>query len=173
MTDFRGARGGDRAARPPHGRGSTGTAHFEDNVHSGGSGPVAGDETQALVDAKIAAAEARTDSKLVGLTGRIDLLIAAVDGADKRQAERMAAFERQIVDLRNESKSDARSARGTSRNVGMGLAALIVGLVAVVVTMASLYPTAFSFGMQVRDIVKQEFQTLAPSVSVPTSEDKQ
>ncbi len=84
-----------------------------------------------LVYAKIAAAEVRTDTKVVRLEGKIDLVLSRLDGMS-------AKFDA--------LRDDNRSARANQWIIGFGLAVLIVAV-------AALFPVFFSIGTQVRDLV--------------------
>jgi hypothetical protein len=87
-----------------------------------------------LVDAKVAAAEARTDTKVVRLEGKVDLVLSKLD----------------------ELRDDNRSVRANQWVIGFGLAVLIVAV-------AALLPVFFSMGTQVRDLVHSEIQSQLPS----------
>jgi len=68
-----------------------------------------------LVEAKIAAAEARTDTKIVRSEGKIDLVLSRID-----------VLSAKIDELRD----DNRSVRANQWVIGFGLAVLIVAVAA-------------------------------------------
>jgi hypothetical protein len=88
---------------------------------------------EALVDAKIAAAEARTDAKFSSVLAKLDTLTGEV-----------------------------RSARSSIWTAAFAIMGLIVALVAIIATVA---PSAFSMGAQVRDIARSEVQQSTPVVA--------
>jgi hypothetical protein len=98
-----------------------------------------------LRKAEIAAAEARTDTKIVRFEGKLDLVISKLD------------------DIKENNKTVREGQRAVIANIWVvfaGLAALIVGLVL-------LLPTFFDWGSKLRDMVEKEihlqFQRLPPS----------
>jgi hypothetical protein len=71
-----------------------------------------------------AAAEARTDTKMARMEGKLDLVLSKLDGV----------------------RDDYRNTRATQWVIGLGLAVLIIAVVA-------LLPVFFSVGAQIRDDV--------------------
>lgn len=98
------------------------------------------DHTREEVDAKIAAAEARTDTKIVRMEGKLDLLLSKLD-----------YFNERITEVR----SDSRGTRTNIWAVGIGLAALIIAV-------AFGLPALIGFGFQFRDVVHNEVQSAMP-----------
>lgn len=89
----------------------------------------------ALTDAKIAASEARNDTKIAQITGKLDLVLSKLDAA---QDETRTAF--------SHIKDDNRAVRANQWVIAVGLAILIVAVVA-------LFPVFFGIGTQVKDMV--------------------
>ena len=133
-----------------------GTAHPPD-AHGQ---PIVNDDMETL-NSKIALSEARTDTKFAQLTGRIDLLLATVGDIDRRQSDRSASVEHRMAELRTTVLTDNRHTRSTVRNTGFALAGLIIASLGTVIAGVSLYPSVFGFGLQVRDIVRQEVASAA------------
>jgi hypothetical protein len=93
------------------------------------------DLTREEIDAKLAASEARTDTKIARLEGKLDLVLSKLD------------------DVRN----DNRGIRANQWVIGFGLALLIVAI-------AALFPAFFGIGAQVKDLVDASVQShLHPS----------
>jgi hypothetical protein len=95
-----------------------------------------------LTDAKIAAAEARTDTKIARVEGKLDLVVAKID-------EGFNALEEQFDALRE----DNRATRANQWVIGFGLAVLIIAV-------AALFPE-FLLGSKVRDMVDHAVQAHA------------
>jgi hypothetical protein len=83
--------------------------------------------------AEIAAAEARTDTKIVRMEGKLDLVLSKLDGV----------------------REDNRGTRANQWIIGVSLAVLIVAI-------AGLFPVFFGIGTQVRDLVHSEIQSQSP-----------
>jgi hypothetical protein len=90
--------------------------------------------------AAIELAEARTDTKIARMEGKLDLVISKIDALNVR-------FE--------DARRDARDTRGNIWFVGLGLAVLIVGVV-------TLFPVFFSIGIHIRDLVHSEMESQGP-----------
>jgi hypothetical protein len=84
--------------------------------------------TQAeLTEAQIAAAEARTDTKIVRLEGKLDIVLSKLD----------------------EVREDGRATRANMWVIGVSLALLIIGVVAAA-------PVIFDLGMKTREAISKE-----------------
>jgi hypothetical protein len=94
--------------------------------------------TRSEIDAKIAASEARTDSKFARIEGKFDLVFEKLD----RIHNDFNLLREDNASLRNDNKSLKYQIWG----VGVGLAALIVAVI-------SLLPPFFGAGVQIKDIV--------------------
>jgi len=88
------------------------------------------DLTIEEVQSHIGAAEARTDTKIARLEGKIDLVISKLDSA----------------------KDDSRTIRNNQWVIFFGLALLIVGVV-------TLFPIFFNVGAQIKDMVDSAVQS--------------
>ena len=89
--------------------------------------------------AEIAAAEARTDTKIVRMEGKLDLVISKIDGLNIR-------FE--------DVRSDARETRATAHSDNVATRANIwvvgIGLAVLIVAVAALFPVFFGIGANQR-----------------------
>jgi hypothetical protein len=94
------------------------------------SARVMADMSRDEIKAEIALAEARTDTKIARMEGKLDLVLSKLDGV----------------------RDDYRNTRSNQWVIGLGLAVLIIGMVA-------LFPVFFSIGAQVRDLVHTEIQS--------------
>ena len=104
-------------------------SEVELTLKSGGGGGTSGG-MDAFVDAKIAAAEARTDAKFAAVLAKLDALTIEV-----------------------------RSTRGSIWTAAFAIMGLIVALVALTATVA---PSAFSVGAQLREIARDEVKAAQP-----------
>jgi hypothetical protein len=95
----------------------------------GYSGETMPEITREEISAKIEAAEARTDTKIARLEGKIDLVISKLD--DVRSGQRATVANIWVV--------------------GLGIMVLIVGV-------AALFPAFFNMGESVKDMVDQAVQ---------------
>ena len=102
------------------------------------SGVMSDQLTREEIDAKIAASEARTDSKFARIEGKFDLVFEKLD----RIHNDFNLLREDNASLRNDNKSLKFQIWG----VGVGLAALIVAVI-------SLLPPFFGAGVQIKDIV--------------------
>jgi hypothetical protein len=96
-----------------------------------------------LMDAKVAAAEARADTKIARLEGKLDLLVSKID-------ERFDALRDKLDALRD----DNRATRANQWVIGFGLAVLIIAV-------AALFPVFFDLGSKVRDMLDHAVQSHA------------
>jgi hypothetical protein len=99
----------------------------------GDQGVKMADHTREEIDAKIAASEARTDTKIARLEGKLDLVLSKLDSV----------------------MGDNRVTRTNQWVIGFGLAALLI-------TIAALLPVFFGIGVQIKDIVDHAVETHAP-----------
>ena len=79
--------------------------------------------------AEIAAAEARTDTKITRMEGKLDLVISKLDDV----------------------REDGRATRANLWVVGLGLAVLIVAMI-------TLFPVVLDLGMKTRESITKEVQ---------------
>ena len=98
---------------------------------------------EELMDAKIAAAEARTDAKLAGFQGNFNVLSLKLDG--------IAAS---IKDQKTEATGNRNALMTTILTVGFALAGLLIAVV-------SYGDAIFSRGMSMRDLVHSTVEELA------------
>jgi hypothetical protein len=105
--------------------------------------------------AEIAAAEARTDTKIARLEGKMDLVLSKLDGLNSR-------FE--------DARTDAREARITAHSDNVATRANIwvafVGLAAVIVALVLLFPTFLDFGAKIRDRITDEVKAQMPAPTI-------
>ncbi|HYI39093.1 MAG TPA: hypothetical protein VE053_02115 [Allosphingosinicella sp.] len=113
-------------------------------LKGGGGGGTSGGMDRALVDAKISASEARTDTKFAKLEGKIDLL----------------------VERSTDARTEARSTRRTVVGTGLSIAALLVAVF-------TLYNNSFTLGSRVDEVARvearQAFNELRERDPEPTS----
>jgi hypothetical protein len=105
------------------------------------------DPSREEIDAKIAAAEARTDTKFARLEGKLDLVLAEASAA--RQEASIA---------RDNARQESRGTRATI--IGTGLAT-VLALGALLMSVMTYGDAIFSRGMSVRDAVKAVVQEQA------------
>jgi hypothetical protein len=100
------------------------------------------DPTREEIAAQIRASEAVTETKIVRMEGKLDLVVAKIDG------------------LREDNRGlreDNRATRANQWVIGLGLAVLIVAI-------AALVPVFFDLGTKISDIVDKAIQArVAPS----------
>lgn len=101
------------------------------------------DPTREEIKEAIGAAEARGETKIARLEGKLDLVLSKLD--DVRQ--------------------DNRTARANQWVIGFGLALLIVA-------MFSAFPAFFGIGSQIRDLVHAEVHDQLPAPAPRTSTQK-
>ena len=77
------------------------------------------EQTREEIDAKFAAVEARTDTKIVRIDGKLELILT-----------KMTDLSAQIQAIKIHGREDARSTRNTIWGAGVGLAILIVAVAA-------------------------------------------
>jgi hypothetical protein len=102
--------------------------------------------TREEINAEIAAAEARTDTKIVRLEGKIDLVISKLDAANTINA----AIRQEVRDSR----------RAVIANAWVIFAAM-VGIVAIVATVG---PMIFDLGMRTREAISKDIQERLPTL---------
>ena len=110
-----------------------------------------------LVNAKIEAAEARGETKIVRLESKLDLVISKLDGINTRF---------------DDARDDAREARKTAHADNVATRANIwvaaFGVVAVVVAIYALFPTFFDMGSKMRDLIEKEVSRQVPQPAPAT-----
>jgi hypothetical protein len=102
--------------------------------------------TREEINAEIAAAEARTDTKIVRLEGKIDLVISKLDAANTINA----AIRQEVRD----------SGRAVIANAWVIFAAM-VGIVAIVATVG---PMIFDLGIRTREANTKDIQERLPTL---------
>ncbi len=86
--------------------------------------------TTIAVDAKLEAAEARTEARFTQLTGTIDVSFANLDGKIDRLIDSVWRLSEEIETARKENRADNKSTRWTI---------IIVVIVSVIVGLATLW----------------------------------
>jgi hypothetical protein len=104
-----------------------------------------------LVDAKIAAAEARTDTKIVRLEGKMDLVIESL----------------------RSSRAEARDNRRAVIANQWVIFGSIVAILAILVTVATVAPAIFDMGFRLRETITKEVQDRIPAPAAPASPNSQ
>jgi hypothetical protein len=101
--------------------------------------------TREEMEAKISASEARTETKIARMEGKLDLVLSKLENV----LENNRSIREDMRESNRALREDNRSTRGNVWAVGVGLAILIVAVVA-------LFPVFFSVGTQIRDLVHTE-----------------
>lgn len=104
--------------------------------------------------AEIAAAEARTDTKIARLEGKLDLVITKIDAVNEN-----------TIATRREVKDSERAVKANAWVIGIGLLAVIIAL-------AFGLPSIFDLGVKQRDAIVKEVQDQLQKV-LPSSQKKQ
>lgn len=94
------------------------------------------DLTREEMKAEILASERGTETKIARFEGKLDLVLLKLDTVEKNVAE---------------GRAEQRSTKANIWVVGLGLAALLIGL-------AFGIPTIFSYGQEQRDVIHNEVQ---------------
>jgi hypothetical protein len=104
------------------------------------------DVTREEVESRIETSEARTELKIVRLEGKLDLVLSRLDTIreDNRTMRESAREDNRII--LESVRQDGRATKANIWVIGIGLAVLIVSMVA-------LFPVFFGLGTQVRDII--------------------
>lgn len=105
------------------------------------------DRTGPEIDAKIAAAEARGDTKIARLENKMDLVLSKLDASINETRQ-----------MRSDTKEDNRSTRANQ-------IALTIGAVVIIIAVLALLPIVFGFGTSLRDMVHDEIKQLIPGKS--------
>ncbi len=98
------------------------------------------------IDAKLGRVSAETDTKIARIEGKLDLVLTKLDYVLKDNQE-----------TRQEIRSEARSSREITWGVGIGVMAIIIGILA-------LFPSVFGLGTQIRDMVHTEVQQITQAL---------
>lgn len=101
--------------------------------------------TREEIDAKLAASEARSETRSVQLESKFDLVLAKIAGLGEKM---------------DDVRSDNRTTRSNIWAVCAVIVGVIVGTAALIMTLG---PSAFTLGAQVRDMVQKELQLVAPA----------
>ena len=104
--------------------------------------------------AEIAAAEARTDTKIARLEGKLDLVITKIDAVNEN-----------TIATRREVKDSERAVKANAWVIGIGLLAVIIAL-------AFGLPSIFDLGVKQRDAIVKEVQDQLQKV-LPSGQKKQ
>jgi hypothetical protein len=104
------------------------------------------DPTREEIDAKIEASEARTDTKMAHLEGKIDLVISKLDSSISETRQ-----------MRADVKDDSRATRANQWVIFFGLAGIIIASLALIVAF-------FTLGTQFRDVIHAEVHAEMPHI---------
>lgn len=97
----------------------------------------------ALIDAKLATVEARTETRFVELSGKIDRVVDSISSLGKEMSQRLGQVERELGTVRADNKT-------TRMTIVIAVAAsVIAGIGAIWVTQANLL-TAFQTGLSIK-----------------------
>ncbi len=111
--------------------------------------------TDAELDAKLAAAEARTETRIARMEGKFDTFAASINA-------RLDSLAREISEGRRDAKQDTRDARQATFTTIVASAFAVAGLI---VAMAIYGDALFGRGMDVHKVVQdtvQEIQSKVP-----------
>lgn len=114
--------------------------------------PVSSTPSSGEVDAKIAASEARSETKIVRLEGKLDLVLSRMDGIG-----------RDMDNIRHDIRSSRATVIAVVVAVGIGIAALMA-------TMFGSLPSFFGMSTYIHDLVTREVHS---QVIVPPSPPEQ
>jgi hypothetical protein len=102
---------------------------------------------EALIDAKVAACEARTETLFARRDGKLDLIVSE-----------LAHIRTDVAGFREEIRG---SARATRNNIWAGVG-VILSVVGILIALAS---TTFDLGLKLREIVRDEAQAQPKAVA--------
>ncbi len=114
------------------------------------------DHTQELVDAKLAAAEARTETRIEKLGGAIEVRFVGLDHKIDRLVDTVSVLSRTVGEVRDDNK------RTRNTVIGVVVASVLAGLAALWITQSNLL-AAFQSGIS----VKMEQPSSTPAVTTP------
>jgi len=104
--------------------------------------------TRGEINEKIAASEARGETKIARIEGKLDLLLARVETSAEYTRDSIQSLKADNREFLNAAKEDNRATRGNTIAVGIGLAILIV-------TIVTLFPLFFDIGTHLKEMVDQ------------------
>ncbi len=110
------------------------------------------DPTREEIAALIGASEARTDTKIARLEGKLDLVLSKLENVGEKITSSEANRREDSLIFEANRRDDGRAIRANQWVIGLGLAVLIVAVVA-------LFPVFFSVGTQLKDMVDRAVET--------------
>jgi hypothetical protein len=115
--------------------------------------------TREEIDALIGKSEAQTETKIARFEGKLDLVLSKLDAASAEINSKFTAVGERLTEVRADVRADHASTRA---NIWVAF----VGILALIVAIALLYPTFFDMGSKIREMVVKEVHEVQPS-SVP------
>jgi hypothetical protein len=106
--------------------------------------------------AEIAAAEARTDAKIVRIEGKLDLVLSKIDSIRDVYSEKIDGIEKTQnarVDALAETQREIRIGQ---RHVIANLWVVFAALTAIIVGAIAAAPVIFDLGMKVHDLIEKK-----------------
>jgi hypothetical protein len=115
--------------------------------------PSTGDDmsgpTREEIKAEIGTAEARTDTKIARLEGKMDIVIIKLDAVNES-----------TLAMRRDVKDSERAIKANAWVIFAALAAILIGLIATI-------PAIFDWGFKMREVIDKEIHVHQPPVNSP------
>ncbi len=124
--------------------------------------------TREEIDAKLQAAEARTEARFVSLDGKLDLVLNQISGFNDQVRDLKAEIKNDVKELRSEVRSENKTTRWTV--FAIAVAALVGGLGALWTSQSNLL-SAFQLVLAEKHVVvaPKEESSLPQSTPTPTA----
>lgn len=107
------------------------------------------DHTQELVDAKLAAVEARLDTKLTAMDGKLERFLDKATSLNEQLAGEVLRMREDVKEIKTDNKSTRTTTIVTGIGSVLAIAALIIGLWAAGISVQQTLISAFQAGQQV------------------------
>jgi hypothetical protein len=112
--------------------------------------------TREEITHQVAASEAKTETKIARIEGKLDLVLSKLDAAANDIGAKFASVGERLTEVRNDVRADYAATR-------TNLWVVFVGILALIVALALLFPTFFDMGSKIRDLVDREIHGSPPS----------
>lgn len=107
------------------------------------------DHTQELVDAKLQAVEARLDTKLTAMDGKLERFLDKATSLNEQLAGEVLRMREDVKEIKTDNKSTRTTTIVTGIGSVLAIAALIIGLWAAGISVQQTLISAFQAGQQV------------------------